>query len=139
MAVVIQSTRTVFPQIIGGHYVVPVGHRYFVERPEGRDDWLMLVSLRGVVPDLVALFPPGVTQGYRAWPGEPWNFLWIHFFPPRIGIAAPSSTSPSPPATPSASLTCVPPRHPPAAASARPSSNASAKPRRTPPSETPWP
>ena len=95
MAVVIQSTRTVFPQIIGGHYVVPVGHRYFVERPEGRDDWLMLVSLRGVgrihsggnafrmVPDLVALFPPGVTQGYRAWPGEPWNFLWIHFFPPE--------------------------------------------------------
>ena len=93
MAVVIESSRTVFPQIIGGHYHIFPNQGYFVERPEGRDDWLLLITLGGfgrihagerpfrLEREAVALFPPGVTQGYRAWPGETWDFLWVHFFP----------------------------------------------------------
>lgn len=93
MAVIIQSSREVFPQIIGGHYDIPAGHPYMVERLEGRKDWLLLVSLGGsgrvasddvqmrLRADTLALIPPGCPQEYRAFPGDSWEFLWIHFFP----------------------------------------------------------
>lgn len=88
------SGRTVFPLIIAGHY--DASPRYFVERQEGRNDWLLLVSLEGLgrvasgkisatlPPGSLALIPPQAPQDYRTASEGPgfWNFVWIHFFPP---------------------------------------------------------
>lgn len=93
MAIIIQSKREVFSQIIGGHYAIPAGHQYMVERLEGRKDWLLLFTLSGsgrvasddvqvrLRPETLALVPPLCPQEYRAFPGDAWDFLWIHFFP----------------------------------------------------------
>lgn len=93
MAIIIQSDREVFPQIIGGHYAIPAGHPYMVERLGGRKDWLLLFTLSGsgrvasddvqvrLRPDTLALIPPQCPQEYRAFSGDTWDFLWIHFFP----------------------------------------------------------
>ncbi len=88
------SGRTVFPLLIAGHY--DASARYFVEREEGRNDWLLLISLDGLgrvasgkivaslPPGALALIPPQAPQDYRTAPEGPgfWDFVWIHFFPP---------------------------------------------------------
>lgn len=88
----IESHRYVFPEIIGGHYWSQPD--YLVNRPKGRRDWLLLLTLSGeglvgngraslrLAPGQMALFAPGTPQTYLTHPeAAGWETLWLHFHP----------------------------------------------------------
>lgn len=87
-----ESHRYVFPEIVGGHYWAQP--EYAIERPKGRRDWLLLLTLSGeglvgnertslrLGPGQLVLFAPGTPQTYRKHPeAADWESLWIHFHP----------------------------------------------------------
>ena len=87
-----ESHRYVFPEIIGGHYWAQP--KYAIERPKGRYDWLLLLTLSGeglvgdgktmrrLAPGQMMLFAPGAPQFYRKHPeAKGWESLWVHFYP----------------------------------------------------------
>ncbi|GAA3401302.1 helix-turn-helix domain-containing protein [Paenibacillus hodogayensis] len=74
---------------IAGHFDEP--DSYAVQRPHGRDDWLMTYTIEGrgffvsegarsvcEAGDMV-LIPPGNPQHYGTVRGERWHFVWAHF------------------------------------------------------------
>lgn len=92
MQIGVESHRYVFPEIIGGHYWSQPD--YLVNRPKGRRDWLLLLTLSGeglvgnghaslrLRPGQMALFSPGTPQTYLTHPeAANWELLWLHFHP----------------------------------------------------------
>ncbi len=79
---------------IAGRFRVP--DTYVVDRPAGRDDWLVAYTLEGcgyvrtpegerrVRPGDILLLRPGVPHRYGTCAGETWGFVWAHFAPERV-------------------------------------------------------
>nr|WP_202886926.1 helix-turn-helix domain-containing protein [Cohnella zeiphila] len=70
---------------------------YWIERPEGRSDWLIAFTLAGegyfqvpgretalCGPGEIALLKPGTPHRYGTSSGKIWDFFWVHFSPERI-------------------------------------------------------
>ncbi|MFB9275563.1 helix-turn-helix domain-containing protein [Cohnella cellulosilytica] len=65
--------------------------RYFIGRPEGRDDWLIVMTLSGegyfrtpagekrCPAGQIAILRAGIPHEYGTMPGQQWNFFWAHF------------------------------------------------------------
>jgi len=75
--------------ILAGHFDEDDGYRMF--RPNGMDDWLIVMTLSGegyfrtasgetrCSPGQVGLLRSGVPHEYGTVPGRRWNFVWAHF------------------------------------------------------------
>ncbi|XEC93951.1 helix-turn-helix domain-containing protein [Paenibacillus tarimensis] len=78
--------------IIAGHFDEPDTYR--IERPNGRNDWLITFTLGGQgyykTPGYehicrsgdLTLLKPGTPHCYGTSPGSRWNFVWTHFAQP---------------------------------------------------------
>jgi len=79
---------------IAGHFRAP--DTYAVDRPSGRDDWLVAYTLEGcgyvrtpegkrlVRPGEILLLRAGVPHRYGTCPGETWEFVWAHVSAERM-------------------------------------------------------
>ncbi len=77
-------------------YAMLAGHfretdRYFIRRPEGRSDWLVVMTLSGegyfrtpagekrCSAGQIAILRSGIPHEYGTVTGQQWNFVWAHF------------------------------------------------------------
>jgi len=80
--------------VIAGRFHAP--DTYVVDRPAGRDDWLLAYTLDGcgyvrtpggeqrLGPGDALLLRAGVPHRYGTCSGEIWRFVWAHFAPDRV-------------------------------------------------------
>ncbi|MDR6551637.1 helix-turn-helix domain-containing protein [Paenibacillus qinlingensis] len=75
--------------LFAGHFLEP--DSYFMKRPHGRDDWLLMFTLEGAgfvnyhgvqqicKKGALILLTPGTPHDYGTMKNHTWQFVWVHF------------------------------------------------------------